>query len=89
MNKGLTIDMVDANRLQRAIRPTRFFNIKKMTADFCSTQCDMDNTGSLTFIFGPGFMVLRVFQYFAKQNLEFIQLCLTSFNGTLHCREQF
>ena len=48
MNKCLTADMADANRLQIAIRPTRFFNIKKMAADFCSAQCIMDNTGSLS-----------------------------------------
>ena len=47
MNKRLTTDMVDANGLQRALRPTGFFNIK-MAADFCSAQCIMDNTGSLT-----------------------------------------
>ena len=29
MNKRLTTDMADANGLQRAIRPTGFFNIKK------------------------------------------------------------
>ena len=39
MNKRLTTDMADANRLQRAIGPTRFFNIRKMAADFCSVQC--------------------------------------------------
>ena len=39
-------DMADAKGLQRAIRPTGFFNIKKMAADFCSTQCIVDNTGS-------------------------------------------
>ena len=44
----LMTDIVDANGLQRAIRPTGFFNIKKMAADFCSVQCIMDNTGSLT-----------------------------------------
>ena len=38
--------MADANGLQRPIRPTGFFNIKKMAADFCSAQCIMDNTGS-------------------------------------------
>ena len=48
MNKRLTTDMADANGLQRAIRPTEFFNIKKVAADFCSAQCIMDNTGSLT-----------------------------------------
>ena len=48
MNKRLTTDMADANGLQRAIRPIGFFNIKKMAADFCSTQCTMDNTWSLT-----------------------------------------
>ena len=37
--------MADANGLQRAIRPTGVFNIKKMAADFCSAQCIMDNTG--------------------------------------------
>ena len=47
MNKRLTTDMADANGLQRTIRPTRFFNIKKMAANFCSAQCIMDNTGSL------------------------------------------
>ena len=40
--------MADANGLQRAIRHTGFFNIKKMGADFCSAQCIMDNSGSLT-----------------------------------------
>ena len=30
MNKRLTTGMANANGLQRAIRPTRFFNIKKM-----------------------------------------------------------
>ena len=34
MNKRLTTDMAHANGLQRAIRLTRFFNIKKMAADF-------------------------------------------------------
>ena len=34
--KRLTTDMADANGLRRAIRPTGFFNIKKMAADFCS-----------------------------------------------------
>ena len=48
MKKRLTTDMADANGLQRAIRPTGFFNIKKMAADFCSAQCIMDNTWSLT-----------------------------------------
>ena len=47
MNKRLMTDMADANGLQRAIRPTGFFNIKKMAADFCSVQCIMANTGSL------------------------------------------
>ena len=47
MNKRLTTDMVDTNGLQRAIRPTGFFNIKKMAADFCIAQCIIDNTGSL------------------------------------------
>ena len=47
MNKRLTTDMADANRLQRATRPTGFFIIKKITADFCSAQCIMDNTRSL------------------------------------------
>ena len=47
MNKRLTTDMADASALQIAIRPTRFFNMKKMAADFCSAQCIMDNTGSL------------------------------------------
>ena len=47
MNKRLTTDMADANGLQRAKRPTGFFNIKKMAADFCSAQYIMDNTGSL------------------------------------------
>ena len=41
MNKRLTTCVADANRLQRAIRPTGFFNIKKMAADFCSAQCIM------------------------------------------------
>ena len=50
MNKCLTTDMDDAKGLQRAIRPTRFFNIKKMAADFCSAQCIMDITGSLIYI---------------------------------------
>ena len=47
MNKCLMTDMADANELQRAIRPTGFFNIKIMAADFCSAQCIMGNTGSL------------------------------------------
>ena len=47
-NKRLTTDMADANGLQRTIRPNGFFDIKKMAAHFCSTQCIMDNTGSLT-----------------------------------------
>ena len=47
MNKRLMTNMADTNGLQRAIRPTRFFNIKKMATDFCSAQCIMDNTGSL------------------------------------------
>ena len=47
MNKSLTTYVADANGLQRAIRPTGFFNIKKMAADFCSAQCIMDNTGSI------------------------------------------
>ena len=47
INKRLTTDMADANGLQRAIRPTGFFNIKKMAADFCNAQCIMNNTGSL------------------------------------------
>ena len=48
MNKHLMTDMADANGLQRAIRPTGFFNIKKMAADFCSAQLGiMDNTASL------------------------------------------
>ena len=34
MNKRITTEMADANGLQRAIRPTGFFNIKKMAADF-------------------------------------------------------
>ena len=49
MNKRLMTDVADANGLQRAIRPTRFFNNKKMAADFCSAQCIMANTGSLSF----------------------------------------
>ena len=44
MNKRLTTEMADANGLQRDVRPTGFFNIKKMAADFCSAQCIMDNT---------------------------------------------
>ena len=47
MNKRLMTDIADANGLQKALRPTGFFNIKKMAADFCSAQCIMDNTGSL------------------------------------------
>ena len=47
VNKRLTTDMADANVLQRAIRPTGFFNITKMAADFGIAQCEMDNTGSL------------------------------------------
>ena len=47
MNKRLTTDMADENGLQRAIRPTGFFNIMKMAADICRAQCIMDNTGSL------------------------------------------
>ena len=47
MNKHLTTDTGDANGLQRAMRPTGFFNIKKMATHFCSAQCIMDNTGSL------------------------------------------
>ena len=43
MDKRLTADMADVNGLQRAIRPTGFFNIKKMAADFFSAN----NTGSL------------------------------------------
>ena len=39
--------MADAIGLQKAIRLTGFFNIKKMAADFCSAQCIMDNAGSL------------------------------------------
>ena len=50
MNKCLTTDMADANELERAIRPTGFHNIKKMATNFCSTQCIMDNTGSLTIL---------------------------------------
>ena len=46
MKKRLSTDMADANELQRAIRPI-FSNIKKMAADFCSSPCIMDNTGSL------------------------------------------
>ena len=34
MNKRLTTDMADANGLQRAVRPTGFFNIKKMAGRF-------------------------------------------------------
>ena len=45
MNKRLTTEMADANGLQKAVRPTGFFNIKKMAADFCSAQCIMGNTG--------------------------------------------
>ena len=47
MNKRLRTDMVDANGLKRAIKPTGFFNIKKTPADFCSVQCITDYTGSL------------------------------------------
>ena len=47
MNKRLTTDMADANGLQRAIRPTGFFNVKKMAANFCSARYIMENTGSL------------------------------------------
>ena len=47
MNKRLTTDMAEANRLQRAIRPTGVFNIKKMATEFCSAQCIMHNTGFL------------------------------------------
>ena len=50
MNKHLATDMADANGQQRAIRPTAFFNIKKMVAEFCSAQCIMDNTGSLNIL---------------------------------------
>ena len=49
MNKRLTTDTTDANGLQRVIRPTGFFNIKKMATDFSSRQCIMDNTGALSF----------------------------------------
>ena len=45
MNKRLATEMAVTNGLQRAIRPTGFFNIKKMAANFCSAQCIMDNTG--------------------------------------------
>ena len=45
MNKHLTTDMADANELQRAIRPTGFFNIKKIAADFCSAQYIMTILG--------------------------------------------
>ena len=47
MNKRLTTDMADANGLKRPIRPTGFFNIKKMAVDFCSAQYIMDKSGSL------------------------------------------
>ena len=40
-------DMVNEKDLKRAIRPTKFFNIKKMAAYFRSGQCIMDNTRSL------------------------------------------
>ena len=66
MNKHLATDMADANGQQRAIRPTGFFNIKKMAAEFCSAQCIMDNTGSLRiptffvcFIQHPGNILAR------------------------------
>ena len=39
MNKRLTTDMADANELQRAIRPTGFFNIKKMQRAMHNGQC--------------------------------------------------
>ena len=38
MNTRLMTDMADANG----------FNIKKMAANVCSSQCIMDNTGSLS-----------------------------------------
>ena len=47
MNKHLTTDIADANGLQRAIRLTGFFKIKKMATNFCNAQCIMDNTRSL------------------------------------------
>ena len=46
--------MAGAKGLERAIRLTGFFNIKKMAADFCSAQCIIDNTGSLRIISGDG-----------------------------------
>ena len=36
MNKRSTTDMAYVNGLQRAIRPTGFFNIKKIAADICT-----------------------------------------------------
>ena len=80
MNKRLTTDMADANGLQRAIRPTGLFNIKKMTADFCSAQCIMDNTGSLISIdfgnFNPSFS-------------PYLMISLRSYNDIKHSRECF
>ena len=34
MNKRLTTEMADANGLQRAVRPTGFFNINKILLRF-------------------------------------------------------
>ena len=36
MSKCLMTDMADANRLQRAVKLTGFFNIKKMATDFAA-----------------------------------------------------
>ena len=60
MNKRLTTDMADANGLQRAIRPTGFFNFKKMSADFCSAQCVMDITGYLKYCMKSSEIVTRL-----------------------------
>ena len=44
MNKRLTTDMADANGLRRAIRPTGFFNIKKITPIFAARNARQTKT---------------------------------------------
>ena len=68
MNKHLATDMADANGQQRAIRPTAFFNIKKMAAEFCSAQCIMDDTGSLNFLSLTDFFLQKKVKTIRKED---------------------
>ena len=58
-------EVADANGLRRAIRPTEFFNIKKIAADFCSAQCtilglQVSNLQKFASPFGQGTIIAKI-----------------------------